>query len=398
MNVKGHCSGSIRHCEACLSTVKRHLHRQYFLRPNGVRTYYDVVACKSCGFVFADHIPATREEHDYYIQNARHQHAAALPPGLAEIHESFFRHIADAISISPELSVLDIGSSIGHFLARFSSAGCNRLLGIEPSSGAKNLANASYGIEVLECTLNEFVTDQPFDLVTMCGVLEHIGTLRQWLARAVSANRQGGHLFIAIPDAGSFAQQATGEPFLEFAEEHINFFTEDSLARIVVPFGYEALPAAKVTNDFYGNTYLLQLFRRCESPDARRHASGYDTAGVSSVEAYIEAGACRTSAVEAVIAPEIKSGRSCAIWGAGSLLSRLCATTRILEANIVAVIDRNAPAEGAHFLDKPLCHPDWLKSHQVDTVIITSYVYQDEIRHALRTEIGFKGRIIGMPS
>lgn len=397
MSGQNNCSKTVRHCELCLSTDKRHLHRQHFLHSDNTRAYYDIVACKCCGFVFADHIPSAQDEQDYYVQNGRHQHAVALPPGLASIHESFFRHIASRISIEPALSVLDIGSSVGHFLAHFKSSGCTRLLGIEPSSGATGFANTRYGIDVLECTLGEFVSNEPFDLVTMCGVLEHIGELRSWLAKAASVNRHGGHLFVAVPDAGSFAQQTTGEPFLEFAEEHINFFTENSLARLVAPFGYEALAAEKVANDFYGNTYLLQIFRRSTAPGVMP-PPGYDTAGVSGMEAYIGTGVRRTSAIESVLAPAIEAGNRCAIWGAGSLLSRLCATTRILEANIVAVIDRNAPPEGSRFLDKPLCQPDWLESNQVDTVIITSYVYHDEIRHVLRTEIGFKGHIIGMPS
>lgn len=391
-------SDKTRACEICQATTHRFLHRQYFMSAEGLRTHYDVVACSECGFVFADNIPSHEIAQAYYACSSHHQHAVQLPPGLAAIHRDFHEYIAAHVPLGPEQSVVDIGSSIGHFLTNFQTAGLRRLKGIEPSRGARRLALECYGLDVEECAIEDFVCDKPFDLVSACGVLEHIVSVQGWLDAAAKLTRIGGHLFVAVPDSGTFASSTTREPFLEFAAEHINFFTAQTLRRLIEPFGYQLHASTSLANDFYGNRYLAQIFVRTEvraSSSVEPHSR--DDAGEAAVRAYIEKGAGRLASIEASFLPLIASADRCAVWGTGSLLSRLYATTRLCEANIVAFIDRHAPAAGGRHLGKPLASPSWLKTADVDVVLITSYVYRDEIHRMLRYDLGFNGNVICLP-
>ncbi len=383
-----------RPCEVC-GGGRDFIHRQRFLFPGLAEpVHYDVVACQTCGFCYASDIPDQAVLNQFY-QAAEHHLHAELPPGLARIHGDFFQFVHGHASLATDARILDIGSGMGHFLHHFQKAGFTDLQGMEPSPAAAELARKTYGLNVQSASVDSFVASERFDLVSLCGVLEHIADLRRSMERISALVQDDGYLFIAVPDASSFGRAVPAEPFLEFALEHINFFSATSLDNLLRGSGFEKVTVVSQHNDFYDNSYLLALYRRVAEPST---AIASDREAASSLRAYVDLSRQGLKPVEAVAAQLVASQEPLLLWGAGALTSRLLCDTSLGQANIHGVIDRNKGLQGKTLLNTLITPPDSIGHHQGATVFIASTTYAAEIRETLLRQHAWTGRIITLAS
>lgn len=379
-------------CRACLAADCRHLHRQYFVFP-GIpdKLSYEILVCDRCGFVFADHIPSIAALEAHYQQAEHHLHPA-LPPGLSSIHRDFFDFIQQNATLPTSASVLDIGSGMGHFLNLFKAAGHDRIVGLEPSRRARQQAAERYGIEIVTETLGSFRPMQVFDLITLCGVFEHLPDIPAALTRLAEIVSADGLLFLAVPDAASFGASPSSEPFLEFALEHINFFTPATLANLLERHGFSSLAITSRANDFYHNSYLYGLFRAGSSKPA---ALTHDGHGERSLITYIARSnvllAKLSDRLEALVARRTPT----IVWGAGALATRLCATTPIDRLHLLGMVDNNRQLHGKPILGVSIQPPEWLLTQdRTATVLVLSTTYGSEIAGILREQFFWQGEIL----
>ncbi len=389
------CDSLVRPCEVCFSCSVEVLHRQRFLFPGLAEPVrYDVVVCQTCGFCYASDIPDQTVLNQFY-QAAEHHLHAELPPGLARIHGDFFQFVHGHASLAGDARILDIGSGMGHFLHHFQKAGFTDLQGMEPSPAAAELARKTYGLNVQSASVDSFVASERFDLVSLCGVLEHIADLRRSMERISALVQDDGYLFIAVPDVSSFGRAVPAEPFLEFALEHINFFSATSLDNVLRASGFEKVTVVSQHNDFYDNSYLLALYRRVAEPST---AIVSDCEAASSLRAYVDLSRQGLKPVEAVAAQLVASQEPLLLWGSGALTSRLLCDTSLGQANIRGVIDRNKGLQGKTLLNTLITPPDSIGHHQGATVFIASTTYAAEIRETLLRQHAWTGRIITLAS
>ena len=385
----------MRACEICSGIHLEHLHRQSFLFPALLQpVHYDVVACRNCGFAYASDIP-DQSALDKFYQTVEHHLHSDLPSGLARIHRDFFHFIQQHAGLANDARILDIGSGMGHFLAHFQQAGFQLLLGMEPSPGAADLAKKIYGLEIRSATVDAFVTDERFQLISLCGVLEHIADLRDSMEKITTLLADDGYLFIAVPDAEAFGKRPPSEPFLEFALEHINFFSAVSLDNVLTASGFEKVTVISQHNDFYDNHYLLALYRKTAKAAQRFTV---DSVAADSLRSYVELSRQVLRPVEELAEQLEASGEPLLIWGAGSLTSRLLCDTRLGKANICGIIDRNRNLQGKSLLGVAITPPDSVMDHQDSTVFIASTTYASEIRNTLVEQYGWRGKIVSLAS
>lgn len=384
---------TIRPCGICSSTDLRSLHRQHFLFPGLPQpVHYEVVVCRGCGFAYASDIP-DQSVLDQFYQAVEHHLHTDLPPGLERIHGNFFQFVQEHTRLPSDARILDIGSGMGHFLAHFQRAGFQHLLGMEPSSAAAELANTVYGLEVRSATVDAFFSDERFKLISLCGVLEHIADLRSSMAKIAALLEDEGYLFLAVPDAVAFGKAPPAEPFLEFALEHINFFSAESLDNLLGASGFERISVISQHNDFYNNHYLLALYRKVARPSER---FAFDGEAADSLCRYVELSRQALRPVEE-LAEQLEASRErVLIWGAGSLTSRLLCDTRLGKANICGIVDRNRNLQGKSLLGVTITSPDSVTDHQGATVFIASTTYAAEIRDTLIQHYGWHGRILSL--
>ena len=382
-----------RLCEICASGYLDLIHRQRFLFPAQARAlHYDVVACQACGFAFASDIPDQAMLNSFY-QEAEHHLHQEVPAGLSRIHDDFFAFVQKHVPLPESLRMLDIGSGMGHFLSRFKAVGVVELLGIEPSPAAARLGREIYGIEIRTETLDTLAVGRSFGLVSLCGVLEHIADLERSAGQIADLVEEGGYLFIAVPDVLSFGAAPPAEAFLEFALEHINFFSATSLDNLLSGAGFEKVEVISQHNDFYDNHYLLAVYRKTSS---RMEAPNIDRASASSLRRYVAFSKEKLAYVEVLARQLEESGEPVVIWGAGALTSRLLCDTRLAQVNLRAVIDRNKNLQGKSLLGVAISASESVVQHAGATVFIASTTYGEEINQTLLNEYGWTGRIISL--
>lgn len=384
----------MRKCQICGETVYSKIHRQNFVFPGeNLMLHYTVVSCDSCGFVYADEIPS-QEKLDVFYESAQHHvHAINLPPGLVKIHADFFQFIKAHIPDLIDRSILDIGSSMGHFLSHFKESGILDITGLEPSSTAKKLAKERYGIDVVPNNLNEYNTDKHFGLITLCGVLEHIESLGSAIKKIKTLLDFNGYFFVAVPDAEKFGSLDLKEPFLEFAMEHINFFSQASLNNLLSAHGFEFVDSESVYNEFYNNNYIVSLFKISNET----HWFGspiFDAVTTLSVKSYVDNSNKLLIEINKIIDQLSTTQEPIIVWGAGSFSARLCATTKITQTNLIAFVDNNPQLQGKTLIGKPICSPSWIQYKQTCTILIASSTYAKEIKFDLLNRHKWSGKIL----
>lgn len=386
----------MRSCAICSDSRHTPIHRQEFLFPGqDASVHYDVVACDACGFVYADNIPDQSFLNDFYQSAEHHLHAAKIPDGLRVIHADFFDFVRRNAPLSPESEILDVGCGMGHFLNHFKTAGFAHLRGIEPSPASVRLARELYDIEVVSGTIDNYQANETYDLISLSGVLEHIADLDAAIERLSALLADKGSLFFAVPDAGTFGDAPPHEPFLEFALEHINFFTRATLDELLRRHGFEPIHCETHWNDFYRNDYILGLYRRAETASV---APVPDALGRASVEHYVELSRQRLAETVARIEPLVASQAPVVIWGAGSLTTRLMCTTPLRQANLVAVIDRNPQLQGKPLGGIVIRPPADIGAFPDATVFIASTSYAREIAEQLVSEYHWTGKTVSLPT
>ncbi|MGZ7078217.1 MAG: class I SAM-dependent methyltransferase [Thermoanaerobaculia bacterium] len=377
-------------CGICGSDQFELLHVQPFILPGDIRTQYSVVACRTCGFTYARDLPSREQYEQYYRSNLKYTYQGSRDgaEALFQMHRPSFemvdRHVEGKAS-----RILDIGCATGELLALFERAGYSSLMGVDPTPECAAIAKKLYGLDVRSAVLSEFSSD-PFDVVLLANVLEHVPNLAESLGQIVSVLQPGGFLFVQVPDAEHFGIDIT-EPFLEFSIEHINYFTTASLENLLGSFGIRLVEMVHDITRYKGATYpvITSLWLR-EGPAGRT----IRPAPTEAIRNYIGRSKARLKQLSETIDAIVDSGDSVVIWGVGSLTARLLATTRLAEARIAGFVDSNSGQHGRLLVGKTISSPATLAGRSDGTVLIASFVYGKEIRATLEQELGYRGKIV----
>ncbi|HDY84755.1 hypothetical protein LCGC14_0696670 [marine sediment metagenome] len=383
-----------RVCAICDGADKNTLHKQDFLIPSAKNALsYKVVCCEQCGFAYADNIPSQIELDAFYQDAEHHLHSVDIPVGLSSIHADFFDYVQQKLPLSEQSKVLDVGCSMGHFLNYFKLAGIQNLTGLEPSASATMLAKKHYDINVISSSLDKYQTSNKYDVISLCGVLEHIETLSAAINHMDDLLAVEGHVFIAVPDVESFGKLTLTEPFLEFALEHINFFSKTSLSNIFEINGFEMVHCESKYYPFYNNNYLLAVFKKSVDKTSCDDIV-FDAVTKPSIEAYIQHSNDLLVSINNTLDLLIQSQEPVIVWGAGSFTTRLCATTRLSEVNLLGFVDKNAQLHTKTLLGRTIHPAKWVEENRQATIVIASSTYAKEITNELHNQYVWAGKII----
>ena len=205
----------------------------------------DIVRCTTCGHMQLARMPADAdlgalyeeaESIDYVEEEAGQRHTAA---GILERVERFV----------PAGRILDLGCWVGFLLSEAQRRGW-QATGVEPSSWASAYARDRLGVDVI--TGDIFSADLPsasFDAVFLGDVIEHLPRPSEALDRIAALLKPEGVLTMARPDAGSRLARAMGKRWWSVLPTHVQYFTRQSMDRLLrrggyVPLLYETQPKA----------------------------------------------------------------------------------------------------------------------------------------------------------
>jgi 2-polyprenyl-3-methyl-5-hydroxy-6-metoxy-1,4-benzoquinol methylase len=385
-----------RNCEICGSSRNSRIYTPVFYLPGRTRPFkYDAVVCKRCGFLFADNIPSQKEYDIFYKQNAKYVYTGNIPAGLDKIYREIFSRGKSFLNqyygpSGKKIKVLDIGCSVGHILNLFKGAGFKDILGIEPAWRCRAQAKKLFGIRVINRPLAEFKSNKQFGLIIMTGVLEHVRSLKTMLPKAADLLAPEGVLMVVVPDADKFNKNPEA-PFEEFSLEHINYFNKNSLNNLMGNYHLKNIYTGSINAEFYNSKCLLCFFKK----EKRVYKIKKDPRGYLALDSYVRASKNKLKLLETRIDALLRHLPEVVVWGAGSLASRLLASTKLAKTNIRFFVDSNKYLQGKKLLSFRIYPPDYLSRLNKDSqVLILSNVYAQEMRKALTDKYHFKGNIV----
>lgn len=385
-----------RDCPVCGSGRKRAIFRQSFSESvdGSLLSGYAVAVCEDCGFGYADEVPGQEAFDLYYREASKYENGHR--GGEESVQDTQrFRSIADAIAphaAGCDARILEVGCSTGGLLACLRRDGFLHVEGLDPSPACAEAARRLHGIVVRTGTLFAPAAGSgPADIVILVGVLEHVVDLASAVDRVVDLCTARGRVYVEVPDAVHFAD-CLDAPYQQFSMEHVCFFSRASLVNLM---GRHGLRALWCREDARAHTRTSRMPVVCGMFEAGADAVAVDAdretaRGLATyVERSAEAEARLVEAVDRVV----DSGEAVLVWGLGTLTRRLLATGRLSQANIRAFVDSNPHYQGRLVGGVPVIGPEDVRSRS-KTIVIASWVFQDEIETQIRRDLGCRNDIL----
>lgn len=386
-----------RNCEICESKNFDKIYKQNFFLVDNQRFNYNVVTCRNCGFMYASNLPSQKKLNQFYKKNNKysyHYHQGDSPDYMKRFYLNSFKIIDNYLKTNykgfnkSQIKILDIGCATGYFLSFFKKNKYKNLTGIDPAPECRRVAKKLFDLKILSLPFSEYKTKEKFDLIIFSSVLEHISDLDNNLSKATLLLKDKGLMFISVPDGDNFGK-ILREPFLEFSLEHINYFTRRSLKNLLSKYGIMNIKYESYPLDIYGGYALNSLWIK----NKLIKVTVFDKRGKNKILNYIGKSEKKLKNISSKINELVETQEEVIVWGVGSLTSRLLATTKLKKANIKYFVDSNTDLQGKKISGLYIKSPNEIKNTKA-SVLISTFIYGEEINHDLLNKYNFKGKAI----
>jgi 2-polyprenyl-3-methyl-5-hydroxy-6-metoxy-1,4-benzoquinol methylase len=214
----------------------------------GLPPPYRVVRCRACGLRYLSPRPTPQEysrmyESEYFEGDEHYSdHLKAKVPDFRaqyDLIERFSR---------PGNRLLEIGCATGQFLQIGAQRGW-RVTGVEVSRWAARHSRKDFGLNVVIGRFEELaIPPGMFDAMVMTHVLEHLESPRRALRQAWTALKDGGLLFVEVPNQFGELWFRAALPWIKYRAAkrrpmlvHTHFFLPRQFVRLVESSGFVIL-------------------------------------------------------------------------------------------------------------------------------------------------------------
>jgi SAM-dependent methyltransferase len=387
---------TLRNCPSCLGTPAEVLHHQEFelIAGHPLASGYDVVACHTCGFVYADTSATQEDYNEFYAQMSKYSDpTTGSGSGALAWDTERLRDTATTVARfldSSESRILDLGCAGGGLLWCLRALGFKNSIGVDPSANCVAEVKLK-GLEGVQGALGSLTFPRrSFDCIVLSGVLEHVRDLHEALKGLVPLLRTKGFLYIEVPDATAYAEYLYS-PFQDFNTEHINHFSQSTLRGLVSRFGlspvFEGRRSIRSSaTSFYPDIYGVF---RADSDDAGE--AGTD--GLTSrIKLYIAASREMMTEISERLSHDLAGSSGVIVWGVGQLTMKLLKYSPLAQSNVVALVDSSLVNRGRILRQVRIIGPEDL-SEMPYPIVIASLLHQSEIAQQIRS-MGLHNRLI----
>ncbi len=386
-----------RSCPVCGAGEKRILFSQVFdaLSEGSLSAGYDVVICQHCGFAFADRVPEQSVFDRYYAEMSKYEYeqrgGEESAADLARF-EAIAEEVRPFVS-SPDARILDLGCSNGRLLAILRQKGFPNVSGLDPSPACARDAHELYGVNVSTGTLmKNDLSAEPYDLILMIGVLEHIRDLDDAIKKVAGMLSPRGRILFEVPDATGFPDWPDA-PYQQFSTEHVCFFSATSLRNLMHRHGFSLVNDHTLSRNQSVSTVMPVVSSIYEKSERATPALERDEKTGKALLRYISQSEMVETRVQQIIAEIATSKREILVWGVGTHTQRLMKTSRLPEASIVGFIDSNSNYQSRTLHGIQIISPDALLDRR-EPILVSSRAFQDEICTQIRTQLKCPNEVI----
>jgi 2-polyprenyl-3-methyl-5-hydroxy-6-metoxy-1,4-benzoquinol methylase len=343
------------------------------------------VLCRVCGLIFNDPMPTEEELAELYQAMARdvsdRPDAAAariMPIEAAQaafVWRALERGARARQGSAGGWSVLDIGCSMGGFLAAMAGRGA-RTAGVEPSPHDAAVARERFGVDVRGAFFEQVdFGAERFDVIALRFVFEHVREPRAVVRRARTLLADGGLLFIEVPNLVT--------PFVGFDDffsfGHLQTFTPETLIALCAREGWSPVAVEESRNLFDSSPHPPSI-RALFAPGDPAASPAADPQAVRAHLARYQA--ARDGFVARARERLLEASRGSArivIYGAGTHTAELWRECPFLAGRTIAMVDGNPRLQGHTFLGVPVRSPRDLAGLDPDVVVVSVRTAEPQI-------------------
>lgn len=315
----------------------------------------ELFQCEYCGI-----IQLTGEPVSYYRDVIR---AVGVSAAMKKFRLNQFKSWVKENSLTGR-KILEIGCDTGDYLAIMDQTDAIAY-GLENNSDSVKAANLK------RCKVFKgFIDDEnvklnqaPFDAFYCLNFLEHIPNPRNFLRGILKNLSDDAVGLLEVPNMDMILQENL---YSELIQDHLLYFTRDTLTRFLECNGFEVLQCRTILND-----YVL-------SAEIKRRRQ-------MNLDGFTKAQNLLQTSVEKFFEQMKRRGLKVAIWGAGhqalaniSLLKMKDHVECVLDS---AAFKQNKYTPATHI---PILSPDVLEKKEIGAVLVMGGSYSKEIREILR--------------
>ena len=212
----------------------------------GIKDYYNVAQCKSCGLEQLLPKPENGElvklykEHYNFIDSENKTYNSLRQKFLSSVFFDIWSKIDGDItfqSVKGKGRLLDVGCNEGRGLEIYQKNGFY-VEGLEINPVAATIAQRK-GFNVYEKSLENIKPSVPYNVVVLTNVLEHSLAPNVMIRSAKELLAFGGQIWISCPNNKSWNRKLFGKYWINWHPPfHISHFSEESLTKLLIENGF----------------------------------------------------------------------------------------------------------------------------------------------------------------
>ena len=385
---------SHRPCPVCGCETCSPIFRQSFDHLSGAHLLdgYDVVVCSECGAGYADMIPPQSVFDEYYRDLSKYDYEFRGGRDSSASEDRFLRAALtiEAYIQNKDSRILEVGCGSGHLLKILQERGFPNVQGSDPSPACARAAQGIGVRAVSETVFTATLPDDPYDFLILVGVMEHIRDLDRTVAQFHRLVRDGGRVYLEVPDASRLDPNLDA-PFQEFSVEHINFFSPGSLNNLMQSRRFRTLNSGRARRAQNEAVCLTTygVYEKC----ARSVPAERDTETGEGLRAYVQGCQAEDARIRSKIDQAIGPGERMIVWGVGAHTLRLLATGGLDPRRIAVFVDSNRNYQQQRLREIPVISPHELGSRN-EPILVSSRGFQREIADQIRHDLGLGNKLI----
>lgn len=365
-------------CPVCSASQPKDVQHQHLQLAGLGRVDITFGHCGSCGHIYQTRQPSPKVLERHYasfsnytvfdVEAARNAAPSALTRRLMSL--------ADAHAPNKGFAY-EVGCATAPHLAQFKKAGWS-VGGCDPSAKACAQAREVHDIEI-DCgtEIEAFPKRSNLDLVLFSHVLEHLKDPRSALVRARNALSDNGLLLLEVPCATAPHLVPPGW----FSFEHLHYFTEAAMVRLLQDVGFAPLEV-RIAYEAYIYPVIAVIARKAEP----RPPSVDGVIAAAHARHFLNEVTARDDRIWHASGKRLQhlNGETF-VWGAGVHTAQLFDRTPLLRSvGVKAIIDRDSQKWGMRQAGIEIVSPDNFFADKSPTpIVISSFAAEAEIAATL---------------
>lgn len=227
---------------------------------------FAIQACDQCGFRMTNPRPDAASIGQYYKSDAYISHNDSGGGVIDTIYKRVRSYtLRSKLALINSLvkkpgRLLDMGCGTGSFLETCQAADWT-VTGMEPDDDARRIASEKLNIPIAASLAD--VPTNPYDVITLWHVLEHIADLRSTVNQFHNLLSDTGSVLIAVPNSDSYDAKVFGAHWAAYdVPRHLHHFTPSTIKPLFEQEGFKLVTQKPMPFDAF---YISMLSTRYQT-------------------------------------------------------------------------------------------------------------------------------------